>query len=70
MNNAITVSKEMANLFWEQMVGSYSGHMSNIPYNPVIDSMVRSCIGHAEYHMRNNVADLLIALGNKLKEPC
>ena len=38
----LMVSEAMAELFMDQCVGSYNGHMSAIPNNPVIDGICRA----------------------------
>lgn len=60
------ISKEMARLFQEQCVGTYSGHMASIPNNPVLFSIFIALFGN-EYDAREKFADALIAMGNALK---
>lgn len=36
--------KQIANLFYEQCVGSYSGHMAAIDYHPTIAAIVKVCL--------------------------
>lgn len=35
----VNVNSSIAELFYQQCIGSYSGHMSNIPNNPVLNSI-------------------------------
>lgn len=35
--------KNLAELFYQQCVGSYNGHMAAIPYNPIINSIFEAC---------------------------
>ena len=39
------VSKSMAKLFYEQCAGTYSGHMADIPNNPMLFGI---CAAHSE----------------------
>ena len=43
------VSKELAELFFQQCCGSYSGHMAMIPNNPVLHSIFIACGINAEH---------------------
>lgn len=35
----VEVNKAIANLFFDQCYGTYSGHMANVPNNPVLMSI-------------------------------
>jgi hypothetical protein len=61
------VSIEMARLFKDQCVGSYSGHMSMISNNPIMQSIFMSILPRNN-HSTEEFAEILIAIGNKLKE--
>lgn len=39
----IQVNEAMAELFYEQCVGQYNGHMSAIPNNPTLMSICKAC---------------------------
>jgi len=43
MKNEIKVNESIANLFFDQCFGSYSGHMSSIPNNPTLKSICEAC---------------------------
>ena len=38
----MNVSKEVAEFFYEQCAGEYSGHMSTIPNNPTVQGLLRA----------------------------
>lgn len=41
-NENIKVNESIATLFYEQCMGRYSGHMANIPNNPILDSICKA----------------------------
>ena len=59
--------KELAEHFFEQCVGSYSGHMANIPYNPAVHSICRS-VGINEYDPTKSRAKFVEFLRQVIKE--
>jgi hypothetical protein len=38
----LTVSEPMAEFFMEQCAGTYTGHMANIPNNPVLFGIIQA----------------------------
>ena len=38
----VTVSEAVAQYFYEQCCGAYTGHMAHTPNNPVIDGLIKA----------------------------
>ena len=47
--------KALASYFYEQCAGTYTGHMANVPNNPVLNGLVRACGAES----KKDFADLL-----------
>lgn len=41
--NKVHVSIEIASLFFQQVKGTYPGHMADIPYHPTLKSICEVC---------------------------
>ena len=44
----MSVSKNVSDIFYEQMCGSTSGHMAHVPNNPVLFSMMKVFSGSSD----------------------
>ena len=60
------ISIEIARLFKDQCIGSYSGHMASIPNNPVLQSIFIAISGDT-YKASDEFADTIILIGEALK---
>jgi len=63
MANKITVDESTAKFFYDQIMGLYPGHMSKIPNNPTLSSLLNT-------HGVKNVAtfnEFLIQVADKLE---
>ena len=54
------MEKSLANIIKEQLIGQYSGHMSAIPFNPVLHSMFTTIMSESDTLDKNK--DLATAL--------
>ena len=59
----LMVSEPMAELFMDQCIGSYNGHMSAIPNNAVIDGI---CRAHRVNNKKEDFARFLRQVADQL----
>ena len=62
-NKEIKVNESIANLFYAQCMGSYSGHMSMIPNKPTLNSICAACSVESE----SDFKEFLLLLSENLK---
>ena len=70
-----SMNKQLAKFFYEQCAGSYSGHMANIPNNPVLFGLTKAYSGGSDNlyaatqtefaEMLREVADELAPISNE-----
>lgn len=59
------VSKEMADLFYDQCVGSTDGHMAAIPNSPVLWSIA---VANNAHGTKEQFADFLYGIADRLSD--
>lgn len=61
---SLDVSKAMAELFMNQCMGEYCGHMANVPNNPVLFGL---CNAHG-INDKSDFAKFLVEVAGKLED--
>lgn len=64
----MNITKEIAEFFMDQVVGSSYGHMAAIPNNRVTDSLCRMYTQHRAEMSKSEFAEFLRAVADRLTE--